>query len=75
MEQYLIQLAEDFRDAAEKVPDPDELLDAAGLNLPDEFKEFADVELYLHGPRRKRSVILGIERAALPPPVIESLNQ
>jgi len=67
MERYLVQLAEDLRDAAAKVPDPDELLKAAGIKLPQEFKEFADVELYLYGPLQKLSVILGIEKTALPP--------
>lgn len=68
MEQYILQLVEDFREAAKKAPGQDELLDIAGIDLPDELKDFADVELYLNGPRQKLSVILGIEKAALPPP-------
>lgn len=68
MDQYIVQLVEDFRESAKKVPSHEELVERAGIDLPEKFKDCTDVELYLHGPQEKLSEILGVEKDALPPP-------
>lgn len=67
MDKYLSQLAEDMRESAKHVPDPQTLIDQADLNLPEEFEMFTDVEMYLHGPQQTLSEITGIDTMVLPP--------
>jgi hypothetical protein len=67
MDTYLAQLAEQMREAARNLPDPNVVSEFDEESLPEELKPFADVERYLHGKAKKLAVITGIDTYTLPP--------
>ena len=67
MDRYVLQLAEQMRESAQNLPDPNMISEFDEENLPEELKPFADVERYLHGKAKKIAVITGIDTNAFPP--------
>lgn len=67
MDTYIIQLAEQIRNSAKNLPDPNIMSEFDEESLPEELRMFADVERYLNGTAKKISVITGIETEAFPP--------
>lgn len=65
---YIVQLAEDMRESARNLPDPNDVTEFDEDSLPEELKMFADVERFLHGKAKQISVITDIDSAAFPPP-------
>lgn len=68
MDRYVLQLAEQMRESAQNLPDPNEVTEFDEKNLPEDLKPFADVERFLHGKAKKIGVITGIDTNAFPPP-------
>ena len=64
---YIIQLTEQMRTSAKNLPDPNVMSEFDEKTLPEELKEFADVERYLHGTAKPIAVITGIDAGAIPP--------
>ena len=68
MDQYVLQLAEQMRESAQNLPDPNVVTEFDEESLPEELKPFADVERYLQGKAKPIAVITGIDTNAFPPP-------
>jgi hypothetical protein len=68
MDRYVLQLAEQMRESAQNLPDPNVVTEFDEESLPEELKPFADVERFLHGKAKPIAVITGIDTNALPPP-------
>lgn len=67
LDTYLIQLAEQMRDSARNLPDPNVVSEFDEESLPEELKMFAYVERYLQGKAKKISVISSIKTEVFPP--------
>lgn len=65
---YIVQLAEDMRESACNLPDPNDVTEFDENHLPGELKMFADIERFLHGKYKRISVITDIDSASFPPP-------
>jgi len=68
MDQYVLQLAEQMRESAQNLPDPNVVTEFDEESLPKELKPFADVERFLQGKAKPIAVITGIDTNAFPPP-------
>lgn len=67
LDTYIVQLAEDMRESAQNLPDPNAMSEFDEESLSEELKMFAYVERFLHGKAKPISVITGIDTAAFPP--------